>query len=229
MAGRVSGTVTAICFCMIAVAEPAAANPVAHFPPPDEPWTARHYVDFYFAHYNGNRALPHLRTGPTAEVFERIVDRDNIARILAGPSTSDEKRRNLEIILATLGEIRAAYNYALFVGEPLQEELSRIQAFTLFVMDRAIALASAGRACSSACGTALRTVVDSLSRRDVFSKEQMLSLTAALAKHYPGIGPVLSMQDRQELKDELGLLAAREEDPALREAQRRVVRMIAAP
>ena len=38
----------------------ATAGQPSHFPSPHHPWTTREYVDFYFAHYNGNRALPHL-------------------------------------------------------------------------------------------------------------------------------------------------------------------------
>src|SRR5215217_8406729 len=84
-------------FCFVAVAGAAWADQVAHFPAADQPWSARNYVDFYFAHINGNRALPHLRAESTAKVFERIVDQENIARILSSPSTAAEKRRNVAI------------------------------------------------------------------------------------------------------------------------------------
>src|SRR5215216_4284630 len=196
----------------------AWADQVAHFPAADQPWSARNYVDFYFAHINGNRALPHLRAEATARVFERIVDQENISRILSSPSPAVEKRRNVAIILATMGEIRGAYNYAVFVGEPLQEELARVQAFTLFVMDNAVGLESPRPDCSSACRTALHGVVEALSPHGIFSREQILSLAEALERHYPSIAPVLSSDEREDLKAQISRIAAAEQDPALREA-----------
>jgi hypothetical protein len=201
----------------------AAADQVAHFPSADQPWSARNYVDFYFAHFNGNRALPHLRTESTARIFDRIVDQENISRILSSPSTAEEKRRNVAIILATLGEIRSAYNYAVFVGEPLQEELARVQAFTLFVMDNAVGLESPRPECSSACRTALRGVIESLSAHGIFSIEQILSLAEALEKHYPSIAPVLSPGERKDLRAQISRIAAAERDPTLREAHQRLL------
>jgi hypothetical protein len=199
------------------------ADQVAHFPPADQPWSARNYVDFYFAHFNGNRALPHLRTESTARIFDRIVDQENISRILSSPSTAEEKRRNLAIILATMGEIRAAYNYAVFVGEPLQEELARVQAFTLLVMDSAVGLQRPRPDCSSACRTALRGVIESLSAHAIFSREQILTLAKALERHYPNIGPVLAPDERRTLEAQISRIAAAERDPTLREAQKRLL------
>jgi hypothetical protein len=201
----------------------ASADQVAHFPPSDQPWSSRNYVDFYFAHFNGNRALPHLRTESTAKIFDRIVDQENISRILSSPSTAEEKRRNLAIILATMGEIRAAYNYAVFVGEPLQEELARVQAFTLFVMDSAVGLERPRPDCSSACRTALGGVIESLSAHGIFSREQILSLAEALERYYPSIAPVLSSGERNDLRAQISRIAAAERDPTLREAHRRLL------
>src|SRR6185295_5288700 len=214
------------CLCWLGfagLAGTASADQVAHFPPADQPWSARNYVDFYFAHFNGNRALPHLRTESTARIFDRIVDHENISRILSSPSTADEKRRNVAIILSTLGEIRSAYNYAVFVGEPLQEELARVQAFTLFVMDNAVGLESPRPECSSACRTALRGVIESLSAHGIFSTEQILSLAEALEKHYPSIAPVLSSGERKDLRAQISRIAAAERDPTLREAHQRLL------
>jgi hypothetical protein len=222
MTRRSLGVLTIGLALMLPLAGSAGADSVGHFPSTDQPWSARHYVDFYFAHYNGNRALPHLRTATTARVFERLVSRDNIARILADPAPKEQKRQLLGVILATLGEIRAAYNYAVFVGEPLQEELARIQAFTLFVMDSAVALAEPRPDCS-ACTTALGGVVESLSARDTFSKGQILALSEALQVHYPGISPVLSPRQRRELRAQVSRLAAVERDPALRESHRKLL------
>jgi hypothetical protein len=214
------------CLCWLgfaALAGTASADQVAHFPPADQPWSARNYVDFYFAHFNGNRALPHLRTESTAKIFDRIVDQENISRILSSPSTAEEKRRNLAIILATMGEIRAAYNYAVFVGEPLQEELARVQAFTLLVMGSAVGFERPRPDCSSACKTALRGVIESLSAHAIFSREQILSLAEALETHYPSIGPLLAEDERRALKAQISRIAAAEQDPTLREAQQRLL------
>jgi hypothetical protein len=205
----------------------AAAGQVSHFPSADQPWSARHYVDFYFAHFNGNRALPHLRTESTAKIFDRIVDQENISRILSSPSTTEEKQRNVAIILATVGEIRGAYNYAVFVGEPLQEELARIQAFTLFVMDNAFGLEQPRHDCSSACKTALRGVVESLSAHAIYSREQILSLSEALERHYPSISPMLSSRDREDLRAQIIRIAAAEQDPTLRKAHQKLLGTIA--
>jgi hypothetical protein len=223
---RRSATIVIACLGWLGfagLAGTAWADQLAHFPASDQPWSARNYVDFYFAHVNGNRALPHLRTESTAKIFDRIVDQENISRILAGPSTAEEKRRNVAIILATMGEIRGAYNYAVFVGEPLQEELARVQAFTLFVMDNAVGIESPRPDCSSACRTALRGVIESLSPHGIFSREQILSLAAALERHYPSIAAVLSSDERKDLRAQVSRIAAAERDPALREAHQRLL------
>jgi hypothetical protein len=201
----------------------AFADQAAHFPPANQPWSARNYVDFYFAHVNGNRALPHLRTESTAKIFDRIVDQENISQILSSPSTAEEKRRNVAIILATMGEIRGAYNYAVFVGEPLQEELARVQAFTLYVMGNAVGLESPRPDCSSACRTALHGVIEALSPDGIFSREQILSLAEALERHYPIIAPVLSFDERNDLRAQISRIAAAEQDPILRQAHERLL------
>ena len=211
------------CLGWLGFAGTAWADQEAHFPPASQPWSARNYVDFYFAHVNGNRALPHLRTESTAKIFDRIVDQENISQILSSPSTAEEKRRNVAIILATMGEIRGAYNYAVFVGEPLQEELARVQAFTLFVMGKAVGLESPNSHSSSACETALRGVIESLSPHGIFSREQILSLTEALERHYPSIAPVLSSDEKKDLRAQVGRIAAAEQDPTLREAHQRLL------
>ena len=223
MGWRRPGTVVIACLGWLSFAGPALADQVAHFPASDQPWSARNYVDFYFAHVNGNRALPHLRTESTAKIFDRIVDQENISQILSSPSTAEEKRQSVAIILATMGEIRGAYNYAVFVGEPLQEELARIQVFTLFVMDNAVGLKSPNPERSSACGTALRGVIESLSPHGIFSREQILTLTEALERHYPSIAPVLSSQERKDLRAQVSRIAAAEQDPTLREAHQRLL------
>jgi hypothetical protein len=223
MGWRRSAIIVIACLGWLGPAGTAWADQAAHFPPANQPWSARNYVDFYFAHVNGNRALPHLRTESTAKIFDRIVDQENISQILSSPSTAEEKRRNVAIILATMGEIRGAYNYAVFVGEPLQEELARVQAFTLYVMGNAVGLESPRPDCSSACRTALHGVIEALSPQGIFSREQILSLAEALERHYPSIAPVLSSEERNELRAQISRIAAAEGDPILRQAQQKLL------
>jgi hypothetical protein len=128
----------------LAMGANAVASQLSHFPSPRQPWTSREYVNFYFGHYNGNRALPHLRSEATARLFDRLVDRENVRQLIESDLSLEEKRGELAVILSTMGEVRAAYAYALYVGEPLQEELTRIRSFMLFLIDQAVGL-SGGR------------------------------------------------------------------------------------
>ena len=68
--------------CALCAAPAFAGN---SFPSPEQPWTKSEYVDFYFAHYNGNLALPHLRSAEGRALIDRLVDRDNVERIVSGP------------------------------------------------------------------------------------------------------------------------------------------------
>src|SRR5207237_7743786 len=137
-------------------------------PSPAKPWTKHEYVDFYFSHWNGNLALPYLREPSVRATFERIVDPENVRLITASNASTEEKQRQVMLVLSTMGEIRAAYDYAVLVGEPLQEELTRVQAFTLLVLDAAVQL-SRGEFIEpnrkDAWRTTLLGVFDSLSER----------------------------------------------------------------
>lgn len=97
----------------------------------DTPWTSSDYVDLYFRHYNGHVPLPHLREEGQKALFKHLVDPATISRIAAAPVSNDEKLRQLRIILAVLGAYRGAYNVAMIVGEPLEQELSLVQVTAL--------------------------------------------------------------------------------------------------
>ena len=99
----------------------------------DSQWSSHDYVDFYFRHYNGHVPLPHLRDETQKDLFRHLTDPGNITRIQQAPVSDDEKLRQLRIILAILGSYRAAYNVAVIVGEPLQQELTLVQVHTLEV------------------------------------------------------------------------------------------------
>jgi hypothetical protein len=205
----------------------ATAGQLSHFPSPHQPWTTSEYVDFYFAHYNGNRALPHLRAEDTRLVFQRIVDPENVLRIIESSASHEQKRAGIAMILATIGEIRAAYGYAVFVGEPLQEELVQVQSFLLFLINSAIKLEdkmgtlSAG---NHAWKTAIWNVVGSLAERETYSSRQLASLSAALDLNYPEISSILSDADKQKFRLRISEIAAAESDGGAREAHLQLLR-----
>ena len=201
------------------------------FPSPEQPWTKREYVDFYFTHFNGNLALPHLRNAEGRALIERLVDPGNVGRIIEGPASLADKRLQIATILMAAGEIRSAYNYAVFVGEPLAEELTRVQSFTLAVVDAAARLSQSEASASSvsAWRTTLSGVIHSLSEREVYSVEQRARLTAAIAQHYPALHPLLSNDDRRELQRRVRALAMQEKDVALRAAQMRLAEEFGKP
>ena len=114
--------------CVLA-ALPALAG--GSFPSPEHPWTKRDYVDFYFAHYNGNQALPHLRNAEGRALIERLVDPENVTRIVEGPASLADKRLQIATILMAAG---AGFALGAIVAPPLamsaleEEELRRQQA-----------------------------------------------------------------------------------------------------
>lgn len=201
---------------------------LSHFPSPYTSWGTGDYVDFYFSHFNGNRALPHLRSEETARLFERIVNRDNVRAILEGSRSEHRKRADLALILATMGEVRAAYNYALFVGEPLSEELTQIQSFMLFLVDLAVRLENHGGSGASAAASAWKTtlwnVVASLSEEHVYSSRQIATLSNALNSHYPQISTLLTETDKKRFCSHIGELVARQPDRIAREAHQKLLR-----
>jgi hypothetical protein len=218
---------SSIGFALWAAISPATASQLSHFPSPDQPWTSREYVDFYFGHYNGNRALPHLRSAPTEHLFNRLVDETNVSQLLESTASLEEKRTQLAIILATMGEIRSAYAYAVFVGEPLQEELTRIQSFMVFLLSLAVKLED-GAGATSAWKTTLWNIVGSLSERDTYSGEQVGSMAQALSRHYGQISAILSPLERENLRVRVGELASAERDPLAREAHRHLLQILRA-
>jgi hypothetical protein len=201
---------------------------LSHFPPAQETWSSEEYVDFYFAHYNGNRALPHLRSPETAQLFERLVSRDNVQAILESSMPQHRKRGALAVILATMGEIRAAYNYAVFVGEPLAEELTRVQTFMMYLIDIAIGLQSDRErpfaAATSAWKTTFWNAVSALAEQDVYTAGQIASLTNAIDLHYSRISGLLTEADKRRFCERIAELASEQTDEFVREAQQRLLR-----
>lgn len=169
-------------------------------------WTSRDYVDLYFRHYNGRVPLPHLRDEAQKALFNHLIDPANITRIEAAPMSNDEKLRQLRIILAVLGAYRAAYNVAVIVGEPLEQELTLIQVHSLEVADavaRLVRLSPADEGSSNAWATLVEGIIESVGDSRRYSPIQRTVMADAVTLHYPAIAAALSEDERQRLDEEL--------------------------
>ncbi len=166
-------------------------------------WTSRDYVDFYFRHYNGHVPLPHLRDAKQKALFSHLIDPGNISRIEQAPVSNDEKLRQLRIILAILGSYRAAYNVAVIVGEPLQQELTLVQIHTLEVaaaVARLMRMTAGGDGAATAWATLIEGVIISVGDRELYSPAQSILMADAISLHYPAIAKVLPDDERLRLR-----------------------------
>ncbi len=187
-----------VCLCLVLTVTAARAD--------DNQWTSRDYVDFYFRHYNGHVPLPHLRDETQKALFNHLIDPGNIARIEQAPVSNDEKLRQLRIILAILGSYRAAYNVAVIVGEPLQQELTLVQVHTLEVADavaKLVRLSHADEGASTAWATLVEGVIESVGDSKRYSSSQRAVMADAVTLHYPSIAAVLSETERHRLDEAL--------------------------
>lgn len=208
----------AVGFLLSAVVPLAALGEMPHYPASSHPWTKRDYLDFYFAHFNGNQALPHLRSPDQRLIFSHIVDAANLQAILVSTATPEEKGRHLAMILGTLGEIRAAYAYAVLVGEPLQEELSQIQIFMLDILGTMSELPFVdpdGQRRQS-WQTMVFGMLRTLSERQVYSKDQIIRMSRALTISFPAFSHLLDKDAKSEFQMKLAGLAAAEDDQDIR-------------
>ena len=165
-------------------------------------WTSSDYVDLYFRHYNGRVPLPHMRDEAQSALFNHLIDPGNIARIVEAPVSNDEKLRQLRIILAVLGAYRAAYNVAVIVGEPLEQELTLVQVHTLEVADavaKLVRLSPADEGSSTAWATLVAGVIESAGDSKVYSPAQRAIMANAVILHYPSIAAVLAEDERRRL------------------------------
>jgi hypothetical protein len=169
-------------------------------------WTSRDYVNFYFRHYNGHVPLPHLRDEKQKALFNHLVDPGNIIRIEGAPAPDGEKLRQLRIILAILGSYRAAYNVAVIVGEPLQQELTLVQVHTLEVaaaVAKLVRLSNSNEGASTAWATLVEGVIESVGDSRRYSSLQRAAMADAITLHYPAISAVLSENERHRLDEAL--------------------------
>ena len=169
-------------------------------------WTSRDYVDFYFRHYNGHVPLPHLRDAAQKTLFNHLIDPGNITGIEQASVSNDEKLRQLRIILAVLGSYRAAYNVAVIVGEPLQQELTLVQVHTLEVaaaVARLINTSPRSDGSATAWATLVEGVIESVGDSKRYSSIQRIVMADAVTLHYPAISAVLSGTERRRLGEAL--------------------------
>lgn len=167
-------------------------------------WTSRDYVDLYFRHYNGRVPLPHLRDEAQRALFNHLVDPANISRVEEAPVSNEEKLRQLRIILAVLGAYRAAYNVAVIVGEPLEQELTLVQVYTLEVADavaKLVRLSPTDGGSSTAWATLVAGVIESVGDSKVYSPAQCAIMANAVILHYPAIAAVLAEDERRRLDE----------------------------
>jgi hypothetical protein len=208
---------------LAALATPAPGG--ANYPSPTPAWGAAQYVDFYFVHRDGHQALPHLRSDEGRRLVARLTDRGNIARILASPASAEEKRQLLSLIAMSIGEVRGAYAVSELVGEPLAEELARVQAFQLHVIARRAELG--GEALPvSAWRTAVLGVAQSLTEDQRYSESQRALLGSAIAGDYRVFAPLLDRRQSSELARLASELGGRARGRELRRAMGRLVQVI---
>ena len=170
------------------------------------PWASNDYVDLYFRIYNGQVPLPHMRDAKQNALFNHLIAPENLASIAAAAVSDDEKRQQLEIILASLSAYRSRYNYAIFVGEPLQQELAMVQAYQLQVMGCLARLSPHGiKAGDShpAWTTLIGGVIDAVENRTTYSPSQSFIMADAIVRNYPVIALALSAGDRNLVRAEV--------------------------
>jgi hypothetical protein len=191
----------------------------------DSQWTSRDYVDFYFRHYNGHVPLPHLRDETQKALFNHLIDPGNITRIEESSASDDEKLRQLRIILAVLGAYRAAYNVAVIVGEPLQQELTLVQVHSLEVaaaVARLMRTSPGSDSAATAWATLVEGVIISVGDQKLYSPAQSILMADAITLHYPAIAAVLPEDERLRLRTQALKLGDTSDNEVLHEAVRRM-------
>jgi hypothetical protein len=191
----------------------------------DDVWNARDYTEHYFLYRNGHVPLPHLRDAAPRVLFEHLIDPRNIAAIADSPALAEEKLRQLRIILALLGAYRSSYGVAVMVGEPIEEELARVQAYSLQVAGAVAKLMQQSQASLvslPAGATLVEGVFESVEENGPAAPAQAALLAEAVSLHYPDIAAALRAEDRRHLRDQALLLNPGSDDEALLRSLRRM-------
>jgi hypothetical protein len=185
------------------------------------PWAGSDYVNLYFRIYNGQVPLPHLRDEKQKALFNHLIDPENLASIQSAAVSDDTKRQQLEIILASLSAYRSRYNYAIFVGEPLAQELAMVQAYQLQVMGCMAKLSPPGTKTGishPAWITLIGAVIDAVESQKTYSPTQSAIMAEAIAHNYPAIALALSSNERNIVFAEASRLDAAADNPFLNDA-----------
>jgi hypothetical protein len=166
----------------------------------DALWSSGDYLRHYTQHYHGKRPLPHLRSAEQEMLFDHLVDSRNITAILATERPADEKLTELQKILSLIGAYRASYNLAVSYGEPLEQELTEVQAFGLEVAAAVAELSRQGdRIPCGAITTMIIGMIESVGEEQRYSGDQRAEIAEAISRNYPAIAPALTAGDRARL------------------------------
>lgn len=193
------------------------------------PWVGNDYLDLYFRIYNGQVPLPHLRDEKQKALFDHLIDSENLARIQSAPVSASEKLRQLEIIFATLGAYRAHYNYAVVVGEPLEQELAMIQAYQLQVLGSMAKLSpNAGETSAShaSWATLVGGVIGSVANQKTYSPKQNAIMADAFAENYSAIAAALTSDERKLVRAEVANLDDTDDNAIRRHAREQIRRAV---
>ncbi len=188
-------------------------------------WTSEDYVDLYFQQFNGQVPLPHLRSPEQKALFEHLIDPCNLSQIAEQPVSNEEKLRQLRIILASLGNFRAAYEVAVMVGEPLEHELAEVQAYSL--QAAAIAAGLGNEDNKAAWVTMVAGVLDSIGNTGRYTPSQAILMADAVSLHYPAISEALNSADRERLRTKVQKLAVKSSNSGLLQAIARMKEVVA--
>jgi hypothetical protein len=189
------------------------------------PWASADYVNLYFRIYNGNVPLPHLREEKQKALFNHLIDPENLVNIQSASMSRDDKLHQLGIIMAMLGGYRARYNYAVFVGEPLEQELAMVQAYQLQAL-ASIAKLSPPDGPRAAWVTLIGGVIDAVGNHQTYSPRQNAIMADAIARYYPAIAPVLSNNERNLIRTAALKLDDGDDNDALRQAKDQILRAV---
>ncbi len=190
------------------------------------PWASNDYVDLYFRIYNGQVPLPHLRNEKQKALFAHLIDPENLASIESADVLENQKRQQLEIILATVSAFRSRYNSAIVVGEPLEQELALVQAYELQVLGSLAKISPQDANVDVAhpsWTTLIAGVIDGVENRKTFSATQSAIMADAITRNYPAIAVALSAGDRKLIRAEALKLGNAGDNQGLDEARHQLL------
>jgi hypothetical protein len=173
-------------------------------------WSSDDYFRHYMQYFHGKVPLPHSRSTEQALLFNHMVDGRNITHVLGSVGSPERKLVELRKILGLIGAYRASYNLAVTYGEPLEQELTRVQAFGLEVAAAVATLSQhTDRVPCTAITSVIAGMIESISEDRRYTADQIAEIAEAIARHYPQISPALAAADREYLFDKAAALDVR--------------------